>query len=142
MNEVDKIILDSYQYLSSLGIGRFVYSGSYGLYLNGISLGRELEDIDIRFLDLSKEEKQNLKLEFSPTIDRVPKMLNPEEDLWEEKDWNGIKILVSTPESIINAKKRTLDFLSNPKTFMTKRRKSQKEKILQDLEYLKEHYGL
>ena len=142
MNDVDKIILDSYQYLSSLGIGRFVYSGSYGLYLNEITLGRELEDIDIRFLDLSKEEKQNLKLEFSPTIDKIPKMLNPEEDIWEEKDWNGIKILVSTPESIIKAKKRTLDFLSDPKILMTEKRLAQKEKIIRDLDYLKEHYGL
>ena len=142
MNEIDKIILDSYQYLSSLGVGRFVYSGGYGLYLNGIDLGRELKDLDIRFLDLSPSEVHSLNVDFNPKIDKLPMILNSEEEQWEEKDWNGIKVLVSTPESIILAKKKTLNFLSDPKTLMTETRESQKEKILRDLEYLKEHYEL
>ena len=140
MNEINQIILDSYQYLSSLGIGRFVYSGSYGLYLNGIDIGRELHDLDIELPDLSLNEKHNLILEFTPNINKVPKInLNFR---FEEKDWNGLKILVFTPESIVEAKQYILNFLSDPKTFMTKNRLAQKEKILRDLEYLKEHYGL
>lgn len=142
MNEVDKIILDSYQYLSSLNIGRFIYSGSYGLYINGIDLGRDLYDIDIRFPDLTLEEKHNLKLEFSPHIDKLPERLKFGEEIWEEKDFHGVKLLVFTPESIVRAKQVTLNFLSDPKTFMTERRKSQKEKTTRDLNYLKEHYGL
>jgi hypothetical protein len=140
MNEIDKIILDSYQYLSSLGLGRFVYSGSYGLYLNGIDLGREFHDLDIEFPDLSLEEKKALKFEFTPEIERV---LHIRQDLkFEEKDWNGIKLLVFTPESIIAAKRHILNFLETPGIIMTENRLSQKEKILRDLGYLKEHYGL
>lgn len=140
MNEVDQIILDSYQYLSSLGIGRFVYSGSYGLYLNGINIGREFHDLDIEFPDLSLDEKHALRLEFTPNINKVPKINS--DFKFEEKDWNGLKILVFTPESIVEAKQYILNFLSDPKTKMTEKRKSQKEKILRDLGYLKEHYGL
>lgn len=142
MNEVDKIILDSYRYLSSLNIGRFVYSGSYGFYINGIDLGRDMYDLDIRFPDLTLEERCALKLNFTPRIDKLSERLKFGEEIWEEKDFHGVKLLVFTPESIVRAKQVTLNFLSDPKIFMTERRKSQKEKILRDLDYLKEHYGL
>ena len=142
MNEIDKIILNSYQYLSSLGIGRFVYSGSYGFYINSIDLGRDLYDLDIRFPDLTLEERYSLKLEFTPHIDKLSEKLQLGDNMWEEKDFYGTKLLVFKPENIIKAKKATLDFLSDPRTLMTERRKSQKEKILRDLDYLKEHYGL
>ena len=140
MNEIEQIIQDSYQYLNSLEVGRFIYSGSYGLYLNGINIGREFHDLDIEFPDLSLDEKHALRLEFTPNINKVPKINL--DFKFEEKDWNGLKILVFTPESIVMAKQYILNFLSNPKTKMIEKRKSQKEKILRDLEYLKEHYGL
>lgn len=137
----DNIIIKSYQYLSSLeGIGRFVYGGSYGLWINGIDLERKFHDIDIKFLDFNEEDKLQLKLDFFPKIDKLPDI--PEELQVEEKEWNGIRLLVFTPESIIRAKQYTLDFLSDPKTFMTEGRKRQKDKILRDFRYLREHYEL
>lgn len=141
MNEIEQIILNSYQYLNSLNIGRFVYGGSYGLYINGFALERSFHDVDVKFIDLSKEERKTLKLDFSPTIDSMID-LKDFDFKFEEKDWNGIKLLVCTTDCIINAKRRTLKFLENPKVLMTENRLAQKEKILRDLGYLKEHYGL
>ncbi len=137
----DNIIIKSYQYLNSLkGIGRFVYGGSYGLWINEIDLGRKFHDLDIKFLDFNEEDKPQPKLDFFPKIDKLPDI--PIELQVEEKEWNGIKLLVFTPESIIKSKQYTLDFLSDPKTFMTDGRRRQKDKILRDFRYLIEHYGL
>ena len=141
MNEIEQTILNSYQYLNSLNVGRFVYGGSYGLYINGFVLERPFHDIDVKFIDLSKEERKILKLDFSPTIDSMID-LKDFDFKFEEKDWNGTKLLVCTTDCIIDAKRRTLKFLENPKVLITENRLAQKEKILRDLGYLKEHYGL
>ena len=134
------IITSSFQYISSITTSRFVYGGSYGLWLWGIDLGREPHDLDIKFLDLSVEERKALTLDFTPTIDKLPNISTDLE--WKELEYEGLKLLVFTPESIVAAKKYTLDFLKRPKIIMSDRRLHHKEKVERDLAWLKEKYGL
>jgi len=139
-NEITKTILDSYNYLKTVTDSRFIYSGSYGLYINNIILPRKFHDLDIRFIDLSREETKKLNLEFIPRID---KLLKIKLDLqYKEVNFNGVELLVYTPESIIACKKRTLDFICNKAHIITDKRLAQKEKILKDLDYLKSEYNL
>lgn len=136
-----EIILSSYQYISSKTNSRFVYGGSIGLWLWGIDLGRAPHDLDVKFLDLSVQERKLLDLDgFTMKIHKLANI--PISLEWKELEYEGLKILVFTPETTIAAKKYDLDYLNKPGILMTDRRKHHKEKLIQDFEYLKEHYGL
>lgn len=139
-DKIIKIILDCNRYLKSITDSRFVFSGSYGLFLNKIILNRGFKDIDIKFLDLSVEERKKLQIEFEPHIDKCANI--PIELEYSEVIIEGVPLLVYTPQSIINAKKYQLDYINKETTIKTERRLAQKEKILADLKYLKETYGI
>lgn len=140
----DKIILDCNEYLKTKTSSRFVFSGTFGLYIQGFAMDRDFHDVDVKFLDLTQKEAKALSFEFSPKIhalnDRV--LDEGEEYKYVEVEFQGEKLLVFTPKTIINFKKHTLDFIDNKAKIKSRERLYLAEKIRTDLKYLKETYGL
>lgn len=140
MNKTE-IILECVKYLKTKTNSRFVFSGSYGLYIQDIDFNRDFHDIDVRFLDLSEEELKKLHLDFQPQIHKLGEcpVNNPE---YKEVEFHGEKILVFSPKTIIDCKKCTLDFIENKAKIKSATRLYVAKKIKDDLKYLKENYGI
>ena len=136
-----EIILQCIRYLKEITESRVVFSGSYGLYIQGIDLNRDFHDIDIKFLDLNEDALKKLRLDFKPVIHKLKEChaVSPE---YKEVDFHGEKILVFTPKTIIDCKKYTLDFIENGAKIMSPGRIHSAEKNKADLQYLKEHYEI
>lgn len=141
MKDIEKTILACNSYIKSKTEHRFAFCGSCGLYLQGISLGRELHDIDIKFPDLDFNEALSLGLEFNPKLDVLDEY-KPENAKYIEVELNGEKLVVETVESIISYKRDMLDYLAHKAKIMDESRIRQREKQTRDLEYLKKEYGL
>jgi len=140
--DIKEIILSSFQYIPSKTSSRFIYGGSCSLAIWGIDLGREVHDLDIAFPDLSVKERMALDLSDFPDI-RIHKLANvPIETEWKEVEYEGHKLLVFTLDTFMAVKKYDLAFLNRPGLTMTDRRIHHKEKVIRDLAWLKEHYGL
>lgn len=139
-DKIIKTILDCNNYLKTITNSRFVFGGSYGLFLNGIILNREFKDIDVKFLDLSVDERRKLQIEFEPHVDKCANI--PIELEYKEIIVEGTPLLVFTPQSIINAKKYQLDYINKETTIKTEQRLGHKEKVLADLKYIKDTYNL
>ena len=139
MKDIDKTIIDCISYIKSKTDEKFVFGGSVALYIQGITLGREIHDIDVRFPNLTIKEVQRLNLNFSPNIDIIFRCLN---EGYEEFNLCGEKVLAYTPESVVLAKKIMLDFIENKNKIKTEQTEAQAEKIRRDLKYLKENYNI
>ena len=140
---MDKVetILKCNEYLKTVTGSRFAFSGSYGLYIQGVELDREFHDMDIKFLDLDREELSKLKVDFEPTIHKLKSSPIGTDD-YKEVEFHGEKLLVYTPQFIVDCKKHTLDFIENKAKIKTEGRLYTAEKIKSDLMFLKEKYGL
>ena len=138
--EREDIILTCNKYLKETVNSRFVFGGSYALFMQGIDLKRDFHDIDIKFLDLDVKERRNLKLDFSPAIDKLPNVDIPLE--YKEIEFCGEKLLVFTPQTIVDCKKFCVDFIENKAKIKSPTRLAGLEKIKRDLIYLKENYNL
>lgn len=136
-----EIILKCNEYLKAKTDSKFVFGGSYGLYIHGIEFERELHDMDIKFLDLDKDELSKLKLDFSPKIHKLKSSPIGSSE-YVEVEFCGEKLLVFTPQFIVDCKKATLNYIENVAKIKSEGRLHSAEKIREDLKYLKEKYGL
>lgn len=141
MDNIEKIILDCDSYIREKTSAEFAFAGSCGLYLQNIFLGRDIHDIDIKFLKLPHQKAISLNLEFTPKIDILSD--NRVKDVeYVKVELGNRTLLVEEAKSIVEAKKNMLDFLLNRAKIMDEWRIAQKEKFIRDLEYLKKEYNL
>ena len=137
--KIEKLILGLNQILKEKYNTDVIFSGTFGLYLNGIVLDREFNDIDVRVVGIDPKLARKDKFEFE-----VPVHFLGETSVQLEHDAIdvcGEKILVYTPQSIINCKKQTVMFNETRKikNELTERKR---EKEINDLEFIKEKYGM
>ena len=127
--------------LKNLFNADIIFSGSYGLYLNGIKLKREFHDIDIKVIGIDPRlvRKEGKCITSMTPIHFLGFTNVPLE--YHEIEINGEKILTYTVETILRCKKETIRYNERRKikTEFTER-KSEKDK--KDLEYIKEKYGI
>ena len=141
MENIEKLILDCNSYIKSKTDEPFAFGGSCGLYLQNILLDRDIHDIDIRFISMPYKKATDLNLKFQPKIDILIDF-RPEEPDIKEIQLSGTTILVESVESIVDAKKKMLDFFQNKAKIMDDWRLKQKEKAIRDLKYIKEKYNI
>lgn len=138
--EIISTVLNCNAYLKTITTSKFVFGGSYGLFLNGIYLNRDFHDIDVKFLDLSVEERKKLKIDFKPSVDKLANI--PIDLSYNEVIINDTPLLVFTTKSILDCKKYQLDFINNDMTTKTEKRLGHREKILADLKFIRDTYGI
>ena len=120
-----------------------VFSGSLGLFLSGIDLGRESHDIDVKVIGIDpnilRKDKKNYDFEFPVHFLGYGKISYPEK--YHEVDINGEKVLVSTVETIMNYKKSSIKF-NETRKIKNEFTERKRQKDIRDLEYIKEKYGI
>lgn len=116
-----------------------IFSGSFGLWLDGIDLGREFHDVDVKVVGADPRVIRKDKFDFNLPIDFLGVTDVPLE--YKEIDFHGRKILVYTAETIMNIKKSTVRFSKTRKirNIFTERTG---KKHQADLDYIKEKYGM
>ena len=138
-SDIERIVLKLNKTLKEKYSTDVIFSGTYGLYLNGIVLDREFNDVDVRVVGVDPKLLRKNKFEFEVPIhflgDTTVQLEHAEVDV------SGEKILVYTPQTIINCKKHTVAF-NETRKIKNEVTELKKEKEQQDLDFIKEKYGM
>ena len=116
-----------------------VFGGSLGLFLNGIVLDRDFHDVDVRVLNVDPKVVRKEGVEYEIPIHFLGNTTVPLE--YKEVDVQGEKILVYTPETILNCKKYTIQF-NETRRIKNEFTERKNEKDRKDLAFIKEKYGI